>query len=69
MTYVIQMRLDDVRQRINNSVFDIIIEERLPNNLGTKIVTAQGHVVVVYDSNVAVIQGKKPEQMKKILKG
>ena len=63
----IPMTLDEVRRRLNNSEFDIIIEERLPNNLGTKIVTAQGHVVVAYDSGKTVIQGKNPKQMENIL--
>jgi hypothetical protein len=61
------MSLSEVRCRINNSELDIIIEERLPNNFGAKIVTAQGHVVVVYDSGKAVIQGKNQTQMEIIL--
>lgn len=61
------MSLTEVRRRIDNSDFEIIVEARLPNNLGTKIVTAQGHVVVVYDLGKAVIQGKNPEQMGKVL--
>ena len=63
----ITMSLSEVRCRINNSELNIIIEERLPNNFGTKIVTAQGHVVVVYNSGKAVIQGKNQKQMEIIL--
>jgi hypothetical protein len=63
----ISMSLNKIRQRLYSSEFEIIIEDRLPNDLGTKIVTAQGHVVVVYDSGVAVIQGKNQEQMRRIL--
>jgi hypothetical protein len=56
------MSLAEVRQCIDNSDFEIVTEERLPNNLGTKIVTVQGHIVVVYDSGAVVPQGKNPKR-------
>ena len=63
----IKMSLAEIQRRIDNSQFELISETRLPNNLGTKVVTPQGHVVVAYDSGKAVIQGKNPEQMGKVL--
>ena len=63
----IHKSLGDVRRRINDSAVEIISEERLPNSLETKFVTAHGHVVVAYDSGNAVIQGKNQEQMEKIM--
>jgi hypothetical protein len=63
----INMGLDEVKRRIDNSQFEIISETRLTNKLGTKIVTVQGHVVVAYDSGKAVIQGKNQKQMEIIL--
>jgi hypothetical protein len=63
----INMRLYEVKRRIDNSQFEIISETRLSNNLGTKIVTAQGHVVAAYDSGKAVIQGKNQKQMERVL--
>jgi ribonuclease HIII len=63
----IVMTLAEVRQRLNESEFEIIIDKRLPNNLGTHIVTIQGHVIDVYDSDKVVIQGKNREQITNIL--
>jgi hypothetical protein len=63
----IRMSLAEVRRRINRADLDITIEQRLPNNLGTQLVTLFGHVVTVYDTHTVVIGGKKQMQMRKIL--
>jgi hypothetical protein len=62
----IRMSLAEVRRRINRADLDITIEQRLPNNLGTQLVTLLGRVVTVYDTHTVVLGGKKQMQMRKI---
>ena len=64
---VLVIGLTEVKQRIDSSEFEIAIETRLPKDSGTHIVTTMGHVIDVYDSGRALIQGRKQKQMSKIL--
>jgi hypothetical protein len=54
------MSLAEVKQRIYDSGFQIIVEDRLGDNHGTQIVTDLEHVVNVYDTETVVVQGKYP---------
>jgi hypothetical protein len=64
---VIRMTLPEVRRRIIASGLDLTVDERLPNNRGTQLMTLLGHVVTVYDTHKVVIGGKKQMQMFQIL--
>ncbi len=63
----LKMTLPMVRKRIENAGLDIFIERRLPDNMGTQIVTIKNHVINVYDSGSVVVQGVNRDQMENIL--
>lgn len=64
---VIRLPLPEVRRRIIAAGLDLTVEERLPNHLGTQLMTLRGHVVTVYDTHKVVIGGQMQPQMFQLL--
>jgi hypothetical protein len=62
----IRMTLGEVRGRISAAGLVIKSEERLPNNLGTQIVTVFGQVADVYDTGAVVVHGRNAENLRTI---
>jgi hypothetical protein len=63
----IKMTLEEVKSRMSAAGIDIKSEQRLPNDTGTQIVTIFGHVVDVYDTGKAVVQGRDAARLASVL--
>jgi predicted nucleotide-binding protein len=61
------MKIEEVRACLAAGGFQILSEERLPNDTGTKVSVTNGGIVNVYDTGKFVVQGKNQEPIKSCL--
>lgn len=61
------MNIDEAKACLQAGGFQINSEERLPNDLGTKLTATNGAIVNVYDSGKVVVQGKNQDPVKECL--
>jgi len=64
------MRLTSNRRQvietINNSGYEIVQENRLPNDLGSQFRLETGQIIVLYDTGTLVVQGRDVAVVRKL---
>jgi hypothetical protein len=63
----IRMTLEEVKSKLSAAGIFVASQTRLPNDMGTHIVTVYGQVVDVYDSGIAVVHGRAPARLTSVL--